>query len=47
MSEDAAVERALDEAKEGDLLVLLVDDLEGATQKVKSRSFRTATMSGG
>ena len=47
MSEEDAVERALDEAKEGDLLVLLVDDLEGATQKVKSRSFRTATLSGG
>jgi cyanophycin synthetase len=47
MSESDAVDRALDEAKEGDLLVLLVDDLEGATQKVKSRSFRTATLSGG
>jgi len=40
MDESEAVERALDEASEGDLLVLLVDDLEGATQRVKGRSFR-------
>jgi cyanophycin synthetase len=46
-SEDAAVERALNEAREGDLLVLLVEDIESATQQVKSRSFRTATLAGG
>jgi len=40
MRESDAVERALDEANEGDLLVLVVDDLEGATQRVKGRSFR-------
>ena len=47
MDERDAVERALDEASEGDLLVLLVDDLEGATQRVRNRSFRTAVVSGG
>ena len=47
MDESEAVERALDQASEGDLLVLLVDDLEGATHRVKARSFRTAMISGG
>ena len=46
MDEAEAVERALDDAGEGDLLVLLVDDLEDATQRVKRRSFRAATLAG-
>ncbi|MDX1608909.1 MAG: cyanophycin synthetase [Halofilum sp. (in: g-proteobacteria)] len=47
MNETEAVERALDEASEGDLLVLLVDDLESATQRVKGRSFRTPALATG
>lgn len=47
MAEAAAVESALDAAQVGDLLVLLVDDLVGATQRVKARSYRTATLVGG
>ena len=41
MEEHDAVGRALDEAAEGDLLVLLVDDIEGSIQRLKGRSFRT------
>jgi cyanophycin synthetase len=41
MAEDEAVDRAMDEASEGDLLVLLVDDVETAIQRLKGRSFRT------
>ena len=37
--EHDAVERALDEANEGDLLVLLVDDGENAAQRLKGRRF--------
>ena len=47
MDESEAVERALDQASEGDLLVLLVDDLEGATQRVKARSFRAPITNAG
>jgi cyanophycin synthetase len=47
MNESEAVGHALDQAREGDLLVLLVDDLEGATRQAKSRSFRTATLAQG
>ena len=39
MNEQQAVERALDEAEEGDLLVLLVEDIDSAIQRVKGRSF--------
>jgi len=42
MDEYDAVGRAMDEAGEGDLLVLLVDDIEGTIQRLKGRSFRTA-----
>ncbi|MDX1711933.1 MAG: cyanophycin synthetase [Rhodovibrionaceae bacterium] len=41
MDEYDAVERAMDEASEGDLLVLLVDDIENAINRLKGRSFRT------
>lgn len=41
MVEHDAVEKAMDEASEGDLLVLLVDDIESAIQRLKGRSFRT------
>jgi cyanophycin synthetase len=40
MDEHDAVERAMDEASEGDLLVLLVDDIDNAIQRLKGRSFR-------
>lgn len=41
MDEHEAVEKALDEAGEGDLLVLLVDDIDSAIHRVKGRSFTT------
>jgi cyanophycin synthetase len=41
MREHDAVGRAMDAAGEGDLLVLLVDDIEGTIQRLKGRSFRT------
>jgi len=47
MDESEAVEKALDQASEGDLLVLLVDDLEGATRRVKNRSFRGPAIAAG
>ncbi|APE30726.1 cyanophycin synthetase [Halomonas aestuarii] len=39
MEESRAVDRALDEASEGDLLVLLIDDVEGAIERLKGRRF--------
>ncbi len=39
MEEHAAVEQAIDEAKKGDFLLLLVDDIEGTTERFKGRSF--------
>jgi cyanophycin synthetase len=41
MQEYDAVGRAMDEASEGDLLVLLVDDIDSVIQRLKGRSFRT------
>jgi cyanophycin synthetase len=41
MAEHDAVGRAMDEAAEGDLLLLLVDDIDGTIQRLKGRSFRT------
>ena len=41
MREYDAVDRAMDEASEGDLLVLLVDDIDSVIQRLKGRSFRT------
>ncbi|MGQ4879302.1 cyanophycin synthetase [Billgrantia sp. LNSP4103-1] len=39
MNERHAVDRAFDEAREGDLLVLLIDDIEGATERLRGRRF--------
>lgn len=39
MSEAEAVERAMEEATQGDFLLLLVDDIEGTTARLKGRSF--------
>ncbi|WP_324752006.1 cyanophycin synthetase [Roseovarius sp. Pro17] len=39
MDEQEAVAKAFDEAVAGDLLVLLVDDIEGTTELLKGRSF--------
>ncbi|MEQ6887331.1 cyanophycin synthetase [Halomonas sp. CS7] len=39
MEEHQAVDRAFDEAGEGDLLVLLIDDVEGAIERLKGRRF--------
>ncbi len=41
MQEEDAVGRAMDVASEGDLLVLLVDDIDGTIQRLKGRSFRS------
>jgi cyanophycin synthetase len=42
LDEHGAIERAVDAAGEGDLLVMLVDDTAFAIQRVKGRSFRAA-----
>lgn len=39
MDEQAAIDRAIGEAKPGDFLLLLVDDIEGATERLKGRSY--------
>ncbi|MDT0682954.1 cyanophycin synthetase [Roseicyclus sp. F158] len=39
MSEADAVERAIELAEEGDFLLLLVDDIEGTTARLKGRSY--------
>ncbi|WP_104203898.1 cyanophycin synthetase [Billgrantia saliphila] len=39
MNERHAVDRAFDEAREGDLLVLLIDDIESATERLRGRRF--------
>jgi len=41
LEEYDAIGRAMDAANEGDLLVLLVDDIDGTIQRLKGRSFRT------
>ncbi len=41
MDEYEAIGRAMDAASEGDLLVLLVDDIGGTIQRLKGRTFRT------
>ena len=38
---DKAVDRAMAEARPGDFLLLLVDDIEGTTERLKGRSFPT------
>ncbi|MGC3874617.1 cyanophycin synthetase [Halomonas sp. GXIMD04776] len=47
LQEDRAVERALEEADEGDLLVLLIDDIDGAIERLKGRRFSTPQASSG
>ncbi|MDN3522990.1 cyanophycin synthetase [Halomonas ramblicola] len=42
LEEAHAVDRAFDEAGEGDLLVLLIDDVEGAIDRLKGRRFAPA-----
>jgi len=44
MDEYDAVERAFDEASEGDLLILLVDDIESAIARLKERRFKAAVV---
>lgn len=39
MDEHQAVERAISDAKPGDFLLLLVDDIESTTERLKGRSF--------
>ncbi|GGB23416.1 cyanophycin synthetase [Allosediminivita pacifica] len=39
MEETDAVEQAIDEAQRGDFLLLLIDDIEGTTERLKGRSF--------
>jgi cyanophycin synthetase len=41
LDEHEAVGQAMDTAGEGDLLLLLVDDIDGTIQRLKGRSFRT------
>ncbi|MEA2118509.1 cyanophycin synthetase [Halovibrio sp. HP20-50] len=40
MEEQQAVERAFEEASEGDLLVLLIDDVDSAIERIRGRRFR-------
>jgi len=47
MDEQDAVEQALDEANEGDLLVLLIDDIDAAIQRIRQRSFTAPVANGG
>ncbi|MFD2435834.1 hypothetical protein [Modicisalibacter luteus] len=39
MKERHAVDRAFDEAREGDLLVLLIEDIDHATERLRGRRF--------
>ncbi|MWJ26950.1 cyanophycin synthetase [Halomonas sediminis] len=39
MKEHHAVDRAFNEAREGDLLVLLIDDIDSATERLRGRRF--------
>jgi cyanophycin synthetase len=39
LDEHEAVARAMETAQKGDFLLLLVDDIEGATERLKGRSF--------
>jgi len=41
MSEQEAVARAIEKAEPGDFLLLLVDDIEGTTERLKGRSYPT------
>ncbi|MCG7599778.1 cyanophycin synthetase [Halomonas sp. McH1-25] len=39
LKERQAIDRAFDEAREGDLLVLLIEDIESATERLRGRRF--------
>ncbi|SFQ58026.1 cyanophycin synthetase [Roseivivax halotolerans] len=41
MGEAEAVDRAMESARQGDFLLLLVDDIDGTTERLKGRSFPT------
>ncbi|MGM0823404.1 MAG: cyanophycin synthetase [Pseudomonadota bacterium] len=41
MEEQQAVERAFEEASEGDLLVLLIDDVDSAIERIRGRRFQS------
>ncbi|GGX91926.1 cyanophycin synthetase [Litchfieldella qijiaojingensis] len=43
LDEHMAIERAFDEAQEGDLLVLLIDDIDSAIERLRGRRFPSAT----
>ncbi|WP_136255721.1 cyanophycin synthetase [Onishia niordana] len=43
MDERQAIDRAFDEAGDGDLLVLLIDDVEGTVERLKERRSKTNT----
>ncbi|WP_253273079.1 cyanophycin synthetase [Halomonas sp. PR-M31] len=47
MQEEQAVIRALDEADEGDLLVLLIDGVDDAIERLKGRRFAASTSEAG
>lgn len=47
MDEHQAIERAFEAAGEGDLLVLLIDDVDAAIARLKGRGFRPARPAGG
>nr|WP_299246075.1 cyanophycin synthetase [uncultured Halomonas sp.] len=47
MQEEQAVIRALDEADEGDLLVLLIDGVDDAIERLKGRRFAASTSDAG
>ena len=46
LDEHEAVGRAMDQASEGDLLVLLIDDIDEAIERLKGRRFRAETVAG-
>ncbi|EHJ91651.1 cyanophycin synthetase [Vreelandella boliviensis] len=46
MKESHAVDRAFDEAREGDLLVLLVDDINSVTERLRGRRFLSDSTAG-
>ncbi|MDR5897589.1 cyanophycin synthetase [Halomonas vilamensis] len=43
IEEQQAIDRAFDEASEGDLLVLLIDDVEGTIERIRERRAHSAT----
>lgn len=47
MEEQQAVDRAFEASSEGDLLVLLIDDIDGAIERIRGRRFPAAAAPGG